>query len=555
MARHKKNQDRAAHIKSLFLQQSFSLKVIFYIGILLLVAIAISFYLTNETHEKELLNLMKLQAHRLTDTIKATIRENMIKHGSHEEIQSILEAIGDRDDIVKVSILCNGTIKASSWREDLGKTGGKEDQGCNFCHSNPDRPPLTVFIHRIYKDHEGKRFVELFNPIQNETVCYQCHPKEKQILGILNIVTSLSRLDKSIMAGKKVMIISTIIIFLLFSLEIFYFIYRFIHVPIQKLTLATRRVAAGDVDYHIEIHSADEIGELAKSFNIMTDKLKKSWDEIEAWNLELEKRVEDATVKLKQANKELKEINNRLQIADQKKTDILVTVAQDIRGPLSAIKSCAGVVLGGYVSNDPEKQKDMLKRIDMRVEELLRFSNDLLDLSLLGEQWHDQAEVDCASLIDSLLTGLRQSAGKRDINIRFEPQGGLPIIMGDKNLLSKGFLYIIENAIKYSHPKGNVSIWLSHQDGHIEFKVTDEGIGIPAKEIKCIFEPTFRGELAKKHDHSGTGVSMALVERIVTVHHGKILVKSEAGQGTKVIVSLPSGNNDQKIQACPEDIN
>ena len=88
LAKHNKNQDKAAHLKSLFLQQSFSLKVIFYIGILLFVAIAISFYLTNETHEKEVINLMKLQAHRLTDTIKATIRENMIKHGSHEEIQS-----------------------------------------------------------------------------------------------------------------------------------------------------------------------------------------------------------------------------------------------------------------------------------------------------------------------------------------------------------------------------------------------------------------------------------------------------------------------------------
>lgn len=540
MTINKKNQDRAAHLKSLFLQQSFSLKVIFYIGILLLVAIAISFYLTNEAHEKELVNLMKIQAHRLTDTIKAAIRENMIKHGSHEEIQAILEAIGDRDDIVKVSILCNGTIKSSSWREDIGRTGSKEDQGCNFCHSRADRLPLTVFIHRIFKDYKGKRFIELFNPIQNEMVCYQCHPKEKQILGVLNVVTSLSRLDKSILAGKKVMIISTIIIFFLFSLEIFYFIYRFVHVPIQKLTLATRRVAEGDVEYQIEIHSSDEIGELAKSFNIMTDKLKKSWSEIEAWNRELEKRVEDATAKLKQANKELQEINNRLQIADQKKTDILVTVAHDIRGPLSAIKSCVSVVLGGYVSNDQEKQKDMLQRIDLRVEELLRFSNDLLDLSLLEEHWPDQIEIECASIINSLLTKLKQTADKRGINLRFSTQEALPIIKGDRNLLSKGFLYIIENAIKYSHPKGNISIGLSHHDGHLEFMVADEGIGIPEKEMKCIFEPTFRGELAKRHDHTGTGVSMALVEKIVTVHRGKISVKSEVGQGTKVIVSLPS---------------
>ena len=540
MVKSKKNRDKTAHLRSLFLQQSLSLKIIFYIGILLLVAIFISFYLTNEAHQKELINLKKLQAHRLTDTIKSTIRESMIRNGSHEEVQSILEAIGDREDIHKVSILCDGGIKASSWREEIGKTGRKDDQGCNFCHHSKDgRPPLTVFIHRIFKDAEGKRSIELFNPIQNETACYQCHSKEKQILGILNMVASLSRVDKSIMAGKRVMVISTIIIFLLFSLEIFYFIYRFVHVPIQKLTLATRRVAKGDVDYHIDIHSADEIGELARSFNVMTDKLKKSWSEIEAWNRELEKRVEEATAQLTLANKELQETNNRLMVADQKKTDILVTVAHDIRGPLSTVKSCVGVILGGYVKDNHKKQQDMLERADQRVDELLRFANDLLDLSLLEEPWHDRDEIDCDALIDSMMHRLRQNANRRSIELQYETQDGLPPVKGDKKLLSKCVFYIIENAIKYSYTKGRVSIALNSDNGYIHLTVLDEGIGIPEKEIKSIFEPTFRGELARKHDKNGTGVSMALVEKIVHVHNGQISVTSEAENGTKVIVSLP----------------
>jgi len=484
---------------------------------------------------------MKLQAHRLTDTIKSTIRESMIRNGSHDEIQAMLEAIGDREDIEKVSITCRGTVRASSWREDIGKTGHKDDQGCSFCHHSKDgRPPLTVFIHRIYRDQEGKRFIELFNPILNETVCYQCHSKERQILGVLNMVASLSRVDKSISARKRVMYISTIIIFLLFSLEIFYFIFRFVHVPIQKLTLATRRVAKGDVDYHIDIHSTDEIGELARSFNVMTEKLKKSWSEIEAWNRELEKRVEEATAQLTMANKELQETNNRLQIADQKKTDILVTVAHDIRGPLSAVKSCVGVILGGYIKDDQAKQKDMLQRADQRVDELLRFTNDLLDLSLLEEPWHEREEIDFDTLIDSLMPKLRENAKKRGIELQYEIHDGLPLIKGDKTLLSKCVFYIIENAIKYSHENGRVSIALNSDHKHIHLLVLDEGIGIPEAEIKCIFEPTFRGELAKKHDKLGTGVSMALVEKIVHVHRGHIDVNSQVGYGTKVIVSLPS---------------
>ncbi|MBN2373438.1 HAMP domain-containing protein [bacterium] len=537
----KANKERTDHLKSLFLSQSLSLKIIFYIGVILVIAISFSFYLNNDAHEKELINLIQLQSHRLTDTIKKTIRHNMINYGSHAGIQSLIETIGDRDDIEKVSILDHGQIKASSWREEVGIICAKQGKECALCHSSKEgSPPLAVFIHRLFKDEKGKRFIELFNPIQNEPVCYQCHPREKQILGILNIVTSLSRMDKSIIAGRKVMVISTIIIFLLVSIEIFYFIYRFVHCPIQKLTSATRRVAGGDIDYHIDINSTDEIGDLARSFNIMTEKLKKSWSEIEAWNQELEKRVDEATAKLKQANKELQNTNQRLQIADQKKADVLVTVAHDIRGPLAAIKNCIGVILGGYLSKDQNKQQDMLKRADQRVEELLRFTNNLLDLSLMEESWHDQKDMDCSVLIRAIMPEIEKIASKRDISVSFKGEKSLPLIEGDKALLSKAFFYIIENAIKYSHNNGDIQIELASQNGrNIAFMVVDQGIGIPEKEISCIFEPTFRGELARKHNQSGTGVSMALVERIINLHKGNIIVNSEEGKGTKVSVVLP----------------
>ena len=530
---------KTSHLRSLFLRQNLGFKIIFYIGILLILAILISFYLINEAHEKELINLIQLHTHRLTDTIKTTIRQDMINNGSHNKIQTLIEAIGDREDIIKVSILDQGKVRASSWREEVGKKYKKQTQGCDSCHYSEVRPPLTVLIHRIYKD-EGKRFLTLFNPIYNEPLCYRCHSKEKEVLGVLNMVTSLSRMDKSILAGKKYVVISTIIIFLLVSLEIFYFIYRFVHCPIQKLTLATKRVAQGDVDYHIGISSADEVGELARSFNTMTEKLKKSWSEIEAWNRELEKRVEVATAKLKKANQNLLKTNQRLQIADQKKTDILVTVAHDIRGPLAAIKGCVDVVLGGYISNDQNKQNDMLQRVEQRTKELLRFTNDLLDLSLIGESWHTKKDIDCAAVLDTLMSNLKNKADERKISLDCQISDKLISIKGDKKLLSKVFSYITENAIKYSRQEGKVYIELSRQEKNLLFKVKDEGIGIPEKELTCIFEPTFRGETARNHNQSGTGVSMALVERIIQLYKGEISIESVVGKGTTVLILLPS---------------
>jgi len=530
---------KTGHLRSLFLRQNLSFKIIFYIGILLVLAILISFSLINEAHEKELINLTKLQTHRLTDTIKTSIRQDMINHGSHKEIQTLLEAIGDKNDIIKVSIWDRGNIKASSWREDVGAKCKKDDKDCALCHYSDQLPPLTVLNYRIYKD-QGKRFLTVFNPISNEPLCYRCHAKKKKMLGVLKIVTSLSRMDKSIVAGKKYVIISTIIIFLLVSLEIFYCIYRFVHCPIQKLTLATKRVSDGDVDYHISVSSADEVGELARSFNSMTEKLKKSWSEIEAWNRELEKRVEVATAQLKKANQELQNTNQRLQVADQKKTDVLVTVAHDIRGPLAAIKGCIDVVLGGYISNDQQKQNDMLQRVEQRARELLRFTNDLLDLSLIEESWQEKEDINCADLLNTIIPELKNKADKKQISLNSQITDKPILIKGDKKLFSKVFFYIIENAIKYSRPEGKVYIDLFPQGGTLLFKVKDEGIGIPEKELPCIFEPTFRGEAARSHDQSGTGVSMALVEKIINLYKGKISVESIVGQGTTVKIFLSS---------------
>jgi len=532
-------KEKTGHFKSLFLRQNLSFKIIFYIGILLVTAILISFYLINEAHEKELINLTKLQTHRLTDTIKTSIRQDMINHGSHNQIQTLLEAIGDRDDIIKVSIWDRGNIKASSWREEVGEKCKKDDKDCALCHYSDVRPPLTILNYRIYKD-KGKRFLTLFNPISNEPLCYRCHAKEKEMLGVLKIVTSLSRMDKSIVAGKKYVIISTIIIFLLVSLEIFYCIYRFVHCPIQKLTLATKRVSDGDVDYHISVSSADEVGELARSFNSMTEKLKKSWSEIEAWNHELEKRVEVATAQLKKANQDLLSTNQRLQIADQKKTDILVTVAHDIRGPLAAIKGCIDVVLGGYISNDQKKQNDMLQRVEQRAKELLRFTNDLLDLSLIEESWQEKEDIDCARLLDTIIPDLKNKADEKQISLNCQVTDKPILIKGDKKLFSKVFFYIIENAVKYSRPEGKVYIRLSCQEKNLLFKVKDEGIGIPEKELPCIFEPTFPGEAARCHDKSGTGVSMALVEKIINLYKGKISIESVVEKGTTVEIFLNS---------------
>ncbi len=166
-------KEETGYIRTLFLNQSLGLKIIFFIGVLLIIAILVSFYINNEAHNKELINLTQLQAHRLADTIKNTIRHYMINQAGNRNVQSLIETIGNREDIFKISIINKGEIKFSSWREDVGKICSKEEKICTLCHfPKEDQPPLSIFIHNIYKNNKGNRFIEVFNPIQNEPICY-----------------------------------------------------------------------------------------------------------------------------------------------------------------------------------------------------------------------------------------------------------------------------------------------------------------------------------------------------------------------------------------------
>ncbi|MGA1823672.1 MAG: ATP-binding protein [bacterium] len=527
-------------LKKLFIEQSISIKIIFYIGMVLIAAILITFNLNRKTHEKGMMDLMRFQYYDTSNSIKSYIRYNMLAHGSKEEIQTMIEAFGYREDFDKITVFCNGKIAISSWREETGSIKNTSDRECNGCHLKKMTAPLNISIHRTFDDDAGRTMIEVFNPIENEHLCHQCHDSRKKILGVLYIKAYNKRLSNLLASGKKELVLATLIIFLLVSLEIGYFIYRFVHIPIQKLNIGTKKVADGDFEYHIDIKSHDEIGELADSFNIMTDHIKQSRDEIEEWNRELERRVEEATNQLVEANKELLKTNRHLELTDKNKTEILITVAENLRGPISAITNCIDVVYDGYLDNNPEKRKEMLHRARERLAELLRFISDMMDISMLHSSVPNLTQINPVEVYERVVKESEIKARKQDIKVISNKITGLPSVLSQGDLLHKALSYVMDNAIKYSKAGSEVTIEMGRNNGTIEWKISDKGIGIPEEELACIFDLSYRGISAKKHNKGGNGVSLSLVKNLLTLFKGEIAVESAEDRGTTVIISLPS---------------
>ena len=169
-------------------------------------------------------------------------------------------------------------------------------------------------------------------------------------------------------------------------------------------------ITEGNLDYQIPISTKDEVGDLARSFNFMTSRLRTHRKESQNWNRELENRVKSATSQLTAANKKLRE-------SDRRKSELMTAVAHDIRAPLAAFNSCLRVVLDGYLQHDPAKEKEMLQRIEARIEDQLTFVNKLLDFSPIAINAKEMKKINLSEVIQKVLDVMSQLAKTKKIDI------------------------------------------------------------------------------------------------------------------------------------------
>jgi two-component system NtrC family sensor kinase len=465
-----------------------AVKLILWTGLILVACLEVVFYLDIRSHRNIMVKHMKEEAYRLSDIIKRSIHHDMMRARSHE-LQEVMETIGAQEDVRKVRVIERGYIKMASNKEEVGKDVDRNAEGCYDCHENEGQKPLTISRYRFFETENGERVLGLVNPLYNDEECHSCHGSEKKVLGVLDIIISLEKVHRFLKANRRFSLIFIVVCFVLIALFTGVFILKSVNRPIKELTYGTRRITNGDLDYHIPIHTKDEIGELADSFNIMTDEIKISRKKIE--------RVKEATIQLEEANTELAIANKKLNQSDKKKSEVVMMVAHDIRAPLASIKSCLRVVLDGYLKTNREKEMEMIRRAENRVESQLAFVKDLLDFTRMEEEHREMKPLSLRPLVLSVVDLMQAWAKdeKISIEIRNLPEAK---ILGDENLLNRSLTNLISNAIKYSPP--NTLVWVNCilKGQQVEIQVGDNGVGIPEDEVPEIFEILFRGVQANR---------------------------------------------------------
>ena len=314
------------------------------------------------------------------------------------------------------------------------------------------------------------------------------------------------------------------------------YFYVWIFRPLQLLVRASRRVALGDFDHHIYMHTNDEMSELAGAMNAMTRRFREIRNEL---NEEVRLRT--------------REVVRSEQLASV--GFLAAGVAHEINNPLASIAICAesleeriDEVLGGRddegLSADMREEIDVLRKYLQGIqEEAFRckgITEKLLDFSRLGDPQRERTEL--CELVNDVVEMVRVVGKYKQKQVEFECQESVVAPVCSQEIKQVA-LNLITNALDSLDPGGVVKISLRKNNHHAELVVLDNGCGMTEEVMSHLFQPFF----TRRRDGSGTGLGLSITYSIINDHGGKILVHSEGpGRGSEFRVLLPLEQHEKE---------
>lgn len=231
----------------------------------------------------------------------------------------------------------------------------------------------------------------------------------------------------------------------------------------------------------------------------------------------------------------MRDLTDRFRV-DAIRRDFVADASHELKTPIASIQSAAETVQVA-LPDDPEGAQRFVEQILQHSERLGRIVNDLLDLSRLEAREVERTSFDLGVVVsDETLRHTRAAESRAiDLEAEFDSiafEGSLPDVrLAVRNL--------VENALRYSEPGGVVKVRASRENGTAVVTVSDDGIGIPARDLPRVFERFYRVDTARARDTGGTGLGLAIVRHVVDRHGGTVNVESELGSGSTFTVRLP----------------
>lgn len=324
-----------------------------------------------------------------------------------------------------------------------------------------------------------------------------------KVIGILRFLTSLEKIDMRLNYLTYIsLMISSAVIFTLSLLSIFFT--KSILDPIKEINIVAKKMAKGDFNIKIQRNYNDEIGQLADTLNYMSGEI------------------------LKMQNL---------------KNEFISSVSHELRTPLTSIKGWSETIAATSL-DDADEIKAGLKIISKEVDRLSQMVDNLLDFSKLESrklnlnfEWFDFNNI-----IEEIWCLYKTKARAKGLNWSIQLDSEIKNIYGDKCRFRQIVINILDNAIKFSKPNGNISIAVFKEE-KLKITIQDDGIGIPKDKIEKVKEKFYKIDGQKE----GSGLGLAICQELIHLHGWNLEIESSEGLGTKVIIEIPDSTQNSKL--------
>ncbi len=274
---------------------------------------------------------------------------------------------------------------------------------------------------------------------------------------------------------------------------------RRILLPLERLTSATRAIAAGDLAARVPKAPDPEIQSLADAFNQMA-----------------------AT----------------LQRVQELRRTLVEDVAHELRTPLTSLQGYLEAMTDGVVEPTPE----MLRSVHEEIVRLTRLV-DALDRLARGESTDGalaqaRAEVHLEVIVQRAVQIYSPDLASRRIDVRIEDEEALPVLLGEPDAIGQVVTNLVQNAARYTDDGGQITVRLGAEDGWVRCAIENTGAEIPANELPFIWERLYRVDPSRTRESGGAGIGLAIVRQIVEAHGGQVGARSGGGR-TEIWFRLP----------------
>ncbi|HSM51325.1 MAG TPA: ATP-binding protein [Thermoanaerobaculia bacterium] len=422
----------------------------------------------------------------------------------------------------------------------------KKAEVCFLCHAS-EQPLVRVDVptrSRTFRVADGGRRLAMVTPIYNEpagsdAACH-AHPESQNVLGVLDVVLDLEPVDRELRRFELRAVAQGAIHILLIGLFVFFFTRRFVGRPIDHLISATRDVSEMRLDRPVAVPEGGELGELARSFDSMRERLREAQRAQQRAAEDLERKVAERTEELKATHQKLMR-SDRLASLGQ----LSASVAHEINNPISGVLNLSTLLQRiltdeGVPTPRIGEFRRYLERIEQETTRVGRIVSDLLSFS--RHRPPHRAEIDLNGIVQATLSLVGHKLRLMGVEVRTELDPALPPVYCDGSQIQQVVTNLLLNGAEATHasrrglaPVVTVRTRRGAAPETAVIEVADNGEGMTSEQLARIFQPFF----TTKEEGKGVGLGLPVVYGIVHAHGGEVEVESVPEAGATFRVTLP----------------